>query len=207
MGVGTWIADGPIEPGSVSSSSARRGTAVRVTTWLNVIDVPNTNEPVGVSNVAVGVAARVPPGSRQADQQDRAGQDPGEGRSAPPQPGSAVHGAHARPAKRMIPRPLSEAPRRPVAGEGRAGPVGDRDDRDLVLDDRLGRVERRAGGGRVGGRDRLGDRRVELGRAPVAVVVRAAGAQEQAQEVVRAGVVGDPAQVQKAGGSVASRSK
>ena len=102
------MADGPIEPGSVSNSSARRGTVVRVTAWLNVIDVPNTNEPVGVLERRPLVSRRGPPGHGQAADEDRQGQW-----REPAQPGSSAHGAHASPANRTIPRPLSDAPSSP----------------------------------------------------------------------------------------------
>ena len=73
-----------------------------------------------------------------------------------------------------------------------AGAIGHRHDRDVTLDDLLRAVERGADVGRIGGSARVGDRLVELGRAPTTVVVRGVRAEQDAQEVVRTRVVGDP---------------
>ena len=102
------------------------------------------------------------------------------------------HFAHSRPAIRTIPRPFWPGPEEAVARQRPARAVRQRHDRDLVAHDGLGAVVGRGRDRRIRCGDRLGDGRVELGRAPVAVVVRGARPEQDAEEVVPTGIVGDP---------------
>ena len=85
-------------------------------------------------------------------------------------------------------------PEKPGPRQGPARAVHDRHDRHLVAHHRLGLVVGSRSGRRIAGRNGLGDRGVEVGRAPMAIVVRFAGAEQHTQKVVPSRVVGDPAE-------------